>query len=218
MLGVLMLATTFRRPVGDIGNPATFPFPVLYETVPTASVRRVVMDPDPALIGEFIAAGRLLEQRGAKAIATSCGFLSLYQADIQAQLSVPFAASSLLQIPPAERLHGQVGVITARAASLTERHFTAAGCSGMPAAVEGMDSRPAFTGAIIEGKVPLNERAVEREVAAVTEAMLRRRPEVRAIVLECTNLPPYAVAVRNVSGLPVYDSTTLCLKLMNVSR
>jgi aspartate/glutamate racemase len=218
MLGVLMLATTFSRPVGDIGNPQTFPFPVLYETVPDASVRRVVTDPDLALIDEFVAGGRLLEERGAKAIATSCGFLSLFQTDIQAHLSVPFAASSLLQIPKAERQHGPIGVITARAASLSEAHFTAAGCSGMPAAVEGMDSSPAFTAAIIDGKAPLDEREVEREVAAVTKDMVRKRPELRAIVLECTNLPPYAAAVREVSGLPVYDSTTLCLDLMNAAR
>jgi hypothetical protein len=218
MLGVLMLATTFSRPVGDIGNPKTFPFPVLYETVPTASVRRVVVDPDPALIEEFVAGGRFLEQRGAQAIATSCGFLSLYQAEIQAHLSVPFAASSLLQIPAAEKLHGQIGVITARAASLSERHFRAAGCTHMPAAVAGMDSCPAFTAAIIEGKVPLDERAVQRELIAVTREMVRKRPELRAIVLECTNLPPYSAAVREASGLPVYDSTTLCLDLMNAAR
>lgn len=217
MLGVLMLATTFRRPVGDIGNPKTFPFPVLYETVPNASVKRVVMDPDSALIDEFIERGRLLEQRGATAIATSCGFLSLFQADIQAQLSVPFAASSLLQVAEAERRHEQVGVITARAASLTEAHFTAVGRSGMPAAVAGMDSSPAFTAAIIDGTLPLDEHEVEREVVSVTESMLRKRPELRAIVLECTNLPPYAAAVRKVSELPVYDSTTLCLDLMKAA-
>jgi len=32
---------------------------------------------------------------------------------------------------------------------------------------------------------------------------------VRAIVLECTNLPPYADAVRDATGLPVHDITTL---------
>lgn len=218
MLGVLMLSTTFRRPVGDIGNPQTFPFPVLYESMPHATVRRVVKDPDSALIDEFVAGGRLLEKRGAKAISTSCGFLSLFQTEIQSQLSVPFAASSLLQIPEAERQHGPIGVITARAASLSTAHFTAAGCSGLPAAVEGMDSSPAFTAAIIDCNAPLDEREVEREVVAVTREMVRKRPELRAIVLECTNLPPYSASVREASGLPVYDSTTLCLDLMNAAR
>lgn len=217
MLGVLMLATSFRRPVGDIGNPLTFPFPVLYETVPSASVRRVVKEPDLALIDEFVAAGRLLERRGAKAISTSCGFLALFQSQIQEQLSVPFAASSLLQVPEAERRHGQVGVLTARRASLTEAHFLGAGCEGLPAAVAGMDTSPAFTSAIVEGTADLDEQAVEREVAEVTASLLRGHRGLGAIVLECTNLPPYADTVRRVSGLPVYDSTTLCLDLLKAA-
>ena len=36
-----------------------------------------------------------------------------------------------------------------------------------------------------------------------------RCPEIAAIVLECTNMPPYADAVRAATGLPVHDITTL---------
>jgi len=217
MLGVLMLDTSFRRPVGDIGNPGTFPFPVLYETVRRASVRRAVMDADRSLIKEFVAKGRVLEQRGATAISTSCGFLALFQTEIQAQLSVPFAASSLLQIPMVERRHGRVGVVTARQASLTEAHFRAAGCHHPPAAVAGMDDSAAFTAAILDGTAPLDQAAVEREVLEVVAAMLAAHRDLSAIVLECTNLPPYGKAVRKLSGLPVYDSTTLCCDLMRVA-
>ena len=44
---------------------------------------------------------------------------------------------------------------------------------------------------------------------AAAERLVTRRPDVRAIVLECTNLPPYADAVRDAIGLPVHDITTL---------
>lgn len=180
-------------------------------------MRRVVKEPDRLLINEFVAAGRVLERRGAKAISTSCGFLALFQSEIQAQLSVPFAASSLLQVPEAERRHGQVGVLTASGASLTEAHFRGAGCRGLPAAVAGMDTSPAFTSAIVEGTADLDEQAVVREVAEVASSLVREHPELGAIVLECTNLPPYAERVRRVSGLPVYDSTTLCLDLLKAT-
>jgi Asp/Glu/hydantoin racemase len=34
-------------------------------------------------------------------------------------------------------------------------------------------------------------------------------PDVGAIVLECTNMPPYADSVRRVTGLPVFDAVTM---------
>ena len=44
---------------------------------------------------------------------------------------------------------------------------------------------------------------------AAAERLVARHREVAAIVLECTNLPPYADAVRAATGLPVHDITTL---------
>lgn len=70
-LGVVMLDTAFPRPPGDIGNPASFPFPVLYDTVPTATVQRIVGSPDPALLAPFISAGGRLIARGCGRITTS---------------------------------------------------------------------------------------------------------------------------------------------------
>ena len=39
--------------------------------------------------------------------------------------------------------------------------------------------------------------------------LVARHPEVGAIVLECTNMPPYAAAVQQATGLPVYDIYSL---------
>ncbi len=78
-LGVLMLETRFPRPVGDIGHPQTFAFPVRHAVVRGASPRRVVHGTDPRLLQPFIEAGRRLVDEGADAISTSCGFLVLFQ-------------------------------------------------------------------------------------------------------------------------------------------
>ena len=43
---------------------------------------------------------------------------------------------------------------------------------------------------------------------AAAQRLIARHPEVAAIVLECTNMPPYADAVRAATGLPVHDITT----------
>ena len=99
VVGILMLDTQFYRPVGDIGNPRSFSFPVIYHIVKQATVERVVKQGDPSLIQPFIEAGKELEAKGVRVITTSCGFLALFQKDIQKHLSVPFISSSLLQIP-----------------------------------------------------------------------------------------------------------------------
>ena len=43
-VGILMLDTIFPRVPGDVGNAATWPFPVLYHVVQGASPQRVVCD------------------------------------------------------------------------------------------------------------------------------------------------------------------------------
>src|SRR5690625_4719374 len=98
-IGILMLDTTFHRPVGDIGNKNTFPFPVSYKKVKGASISRVVKQRDPSLLEPFIQAALEFEREGVKAITTSCGFLAIFQKEIQKQLKTPFFSSSLLQVP-----------------------------------------------------------------------------------------------------------------------
>src|SRR5699024_10693466 len=99
-LGILLLDTIIHRPMGDIGNPSTFPFPVDYKIVEGAMISRIVkQDTEMSVIDSFVAAGKELENQGVKAMATSCGFLAIYQKEIQQQLHVPFISSSLFKIP-----------------------------------------------------------------------------------------------------------------------
>ena len=81
MIGVLMLDTVFPRLIGDIGNPESFSSQTIYETVIGADVSRIVskQPADAQTIDAFIAAGRVLQQRGATVIGTSCGFLASVQ-------------------------------------------------------------------------------------------------------------------------------------------
>ena len=49
---------------------------------------------------------------------------------------------------------------------------------------------------------------VARAAADILDAgrtLVARHPDIGAIVLECTNMPPYAAALREVLGMPVYD-------------
>ena len=78
-VGVLMLGTRFPRIPGDVGNAATWPFPVLFRIVRDASPDRVVRQGAPGLLDAFVEAGKELVGIGADGLTTSCGFLALQQ-------------------------------------------------------------------------------------------------------------------------------------------
>ena len=206
-----MLDTHFPRVVGDIGNAATFAVAVEYVTVRGASPRRVVGGTDQALLGPFIAAGRDLVNAGATAISTSCGFLVMFQRELQAALPVPVWTSSLLLVPEiqASLPEGKVvGVVTVDGAALDERHLRAAGASGATP-IEGLEPGCSFQRTLLDDEPELDVAGARRATVATALRLVGGHPEVGAIVLECTNMPPYADAVRAATGLPVHDITTL---------
>ena len=45
--------------------------------------------------------------------------------------------------------------------------------------------------------------------SSVAHISLAAHPEVGAIVLECTNMPPFRADVQAATGLPVFDVTSL---------
>jgi len=205
-----MLDTQFHRPLGDIGNKNTFPFSVVYKTVKGASISRIVKERDASLIEPFIQAAKELEGEGIKAITTSCGFLALFHKEIQQQLTVPFYSSSLLQIPIAGITAGEpIGVLTASASNLTTAHLKGVNADQYDVIVKGMDGREAFFGAIVDEKIELDEKAVEAEMKQITSELVSNHPNVKAIILECTNMPPYKNAMREITDLPIFDMTTL---------
>jgi hypothetical protein len=211
MLGVVMLETRFPRPPGDIGNPRTFAFPVRYRTVHGASPRRVVVERDRALLAPFIDAARALEGEGVAAVTTSCGFLALFQQEMAAALAVPVWTSSLLLVAEIEagwRDGCRVGVVTADAASLTAEHLRAVGARA-DTPLEGLAIDSRFRATVLEDRAELDVDEAERATVAAAQRLIARHPEVAAIVLECTNMPPYADAVRAATGRPVHDITTL---------
>ena len=203
-LGVLMLDTRFPRVLGDIGNPVTFDFPVRYKTVLGAAPQRVVRERDPALLRPFIDAGLALVAEGASAITTSCGFLVLFQSELQAALPVPVWTSSLLLL--ADLPHA--GLVTADAASLGADHLRAAGAD-FETPIEGITTGCKFQQTLLHDKPELDMADALLQVVGAAQRLLARHPALTDIVLECTNMPPYADAVRRATGVRVHDITTL---------
>ena len=212
-LGILMLETRFPRIHGDIGNAATWPFPVQYRVVPSATPERVVLgDPEP-LFERFVAAGRDLVAAGCDGIATNCGFLVPFQDRMADTLGVPVASSSLMQVPLVARMipsNRRVGIVTISAGTLGPRHLAAAGIAdGTP--IVGTDPDGEFSAKILHDAAEMDFDRARRDVVTACRRLVDEHPDVGAIVLECTNMVPYARDVRRATGLPVFSIYTyLC--------
>lgn len=210
-IGLLMLDTRFPRPPGDVGNPASHDFPLLIEIVEGASPQRVVIEGAQGLLEPFVAAGLKLIERGAIGITTSCGFLTPFQQALAARLPVPVAVSSLLQLSLIEAClptGRRCGVLTIDEGSLTPAHFLSVGARP-DTPVRGMPDGGSFQRTILGNLTSLDAEACRDELVEAGRALVARSPEVAAIVLECTNLPPYRAALQAALRLPVYDINTL---------
>jgi Asp/Glu/hydantoin racemase len=206
-VGILMLQTRFPRIPGDVGNPRTFDFPVLYEVVPGASPDRVVRQCAKGLLEPFLEAAARLVARGADGIVGNCGFLSLFQEQIAAHCAVPVASSALMQAPLIERLlppGRRVGILTISAASLTAAHLEAAGVAP-DTPIIGTEGGREFSRVILNDLPEMDVAEAVRDVLSAGAALVERHPEVGAVLLECTNMCPFARDLGRRLGLPVFD-------------
>jgi Asp/Glu/hydantoin racemase len=212
-IGILMLDTAFPRIAGDGGNPQSYPFPVRLRKIAGAGPLDIVRDGQPSgeLIEAFVEAARQLEAEGAVGIVSTCGFLVSVQHRIASAVSVPVILSALSLYPAIFEAHGQapVGIITASARQFGNSVMHAAGIYHGRIHIAGMEDVPAFANAILtnqlSGKRHFDSDAIRNAVVAKVKEMQAQEPALGAILLECTNLPPYAEAIRRATGLPVYS-------------
>lgn len=212
-VGILMLDTRFPRIHGDMGNATTFPFPVRYHRVAGADPDLVVRRGAEGLLPAFVAGAQTLEREGVGAITTNCGFLIAYQAELARAVRIPVFTSSLLLVPLVHRTlpAGQrVGIMTVNAGTLTPAHLRAAGVGAdVPLAVVGMETEKEFTRALLDNELELDVDVAREEHIRVARRLVADHPDIGAIVLECTNMPPYTADIQRETGRPVFDVLSL---------
>jgi hypothetical protein len=209
LLGILMLDTRFPRILGDVGNAGTWDFPVRYGVVAGATPDAIVCADIEPFVEAFIAEGHAMVAQGCTGIATTCGFLALIRPRLAAALGVPVAASALEQAGQVQAMlpDGQTtGVLTISAATLAPAHLRAAGVPvGVP--VHGLDGS-SFAASILGNETTLDVARARSELIAAAQAMVSDAPHVGAIILECTNMVPYAKDIMRATGRPVYSIYT----------
>ncbi len=206
-VGILMLDARFPRIPGDMGNAMTWDFPVLYRVVRAASPDRIVRRSGEGMLPAFIDAARDLVADGADGITTNCGFLSLFQGELAKAVGVPVATSSLMQVAQVNALLApgkRCGILTISASTLSDRHLRAAGVpEGTP--VGSTEGGTEFTRVILGDETELDVDAARADNVQAARALRDRHPELGAIVLECTNMTPYAADIRAAVNLPVFS-------------
>lgn len=211
-LGIQMLDVGPIRLPGSYHNPSTFPYPVLHRHVPGARVD-VVTGGDRNILGAYIESARDMEREGCRAIATSCGYTSHFQAEISAAVSVPVATSSLLLVPLVERLippGTKMALLTFDATRFNESLARGAGWSlkTSPVVVAGVEGTESWD----EMRKPqprIAHAMLARDVMMAANRVLSAHDNIRAIVFECAVFPIVANHVRSATGLPVFDYVNL---------
>jgi TolB-like protein len=175
------------------------------QAVLTGSVRQV----DDQLVITVRLDDALTNQHiwGEQYVRTFKDMLSV-QREIAQAVAVPVATSSLMQVPwvqatlpPGKR----VGVVTISASTLTPRHLESAGVP-LDAPIAGTEQGRELFRVLIKAEAQdLDVDLARADVVDAGRGLCARHPDIGALVLECTNMPPYAAALQAAVGLPVYD-------------
>jgi aspartate/glutamate racemase len=206
VLGVMLFESTTPRIPGDGGNALTFNYPVLYEVVKGRFSD--LIDGSDEIKDSLIKSAQNLERQGVKAIIGDCGLMSLYQKEVSASISIPFISSSLLQLPLIWRLlgcKGAIGIITGHSDYLKSHHLAACGAKEIPVVIQGMERKEEFARVVLKGSNSLNLDRMKRDVLEAAVDLMDKSSEIRAILLECTNLCSFARDVKKHTGVYVFD-------------
>lgn len=201
---------------GNVVNAYTYDFPVAMQPVEGLTISQLFAAGDE-VFDMLLRSARKLQKQGVRAITGACGFFGNFQPQLAAALDIPVAVSSLVQLPWIRTLlkPGQkIGVLTADLSSLTDRLLSACGTDTREGLVLRDLRHSASFSCILEGRGTFDHSQVRQEVVAAALDAQREESGLGAILLECSDMPPYASDVQRATGLPVFDFITL-IRWMN---
>ena len=205
-LSLLQLDTGFPRIAGDVGSPETWRARLEPHVIAGLSVRKVIttapQESDVAGIESILA-----DVRG-DVITTSCGFLGIWQDRLAGAAPAPFIASSLVGLPDLMGRYGrdELAILTFDAATLKAPAFGPM-LNGFAGPVIGLSATSHLKQLIVDDLPELDSARAESELIDLVAGLMVQRP-LRALVLECTNLPPYKAALKKRFDIEIFDVLT----------
>ena len=196
---------------GNVANYSSHPFPVHYKLVPGCTGQRL-LNGDPALEKGIIEAALQLQSEGAKVISSACGFFGNFQAQTASALDIPVYLSSLVQLNMIQiglKPGQKIGILTAYEKGLTDSLLKSCGITDESNLIIGDLSKGEEFSKISNGASTFHNERLREEVVQKAVEITEKHPEIGAILLECSDLPPYAFHVQQAVQLPVFDFMTL---------
>lgn len=205
---------------GNVVNAYTYDFPVRMRAVPNLTAQKLFAA-DPTIVDDIIATAKhMVEKEGVRAISSACGFFGNYHNKVAEALDVPVALSSLVQIPWIKNTikpDKKIGILTASAASITPELFKGCGVTDTGnLIIKGMEKTKNFS-VVIDNRGYFNNGEARQEIVSAALSLLDEDDDIGAILLECSDMPPYASAIQAATQLPVYDFITLIKWLHNAA-
>lgn len=198
---------------GNSTNPSSYRFPIRMEEVPGATTETIITNPSQEVLAHCIDIAKQMETDGIKAITTSCGFNAIFQRELANAVNIPVFTSSLLQIPFVQQIIGSdntVGVVTASKSNLSKKHLEYCGITDdMNVKIFGLENCVQFGKLFTDPDGDVDMGIIEQEIVGTAIDAVKENSDIKAIVLECTDLPPFARKISEATGLPVFDIITL---------
>ena len=101
-------------------------------------------------------------------------------------------------------------MITASSKALTQRHFEGVGAGDIPVVVKDLENTQEFAETILRyERTAMELYLIKSELLGAAKQLIVGNQYIKSIILECTDLPPYASKLQQELKLPVFDIMTL---------
>ena len=205
-LTVLQLDTNFPRFPGDVASPETYQMPISVEKIPKASVAKIVnARPDQYDITPFQDACRNIKTGLG---VSSCGFLGYWQDHLAQSCARPFISSALIDLPQYQQHYqdDEMAILTFNEEVLSAALYQPL-LSGFKGKLIGLTPQMHLRKVISQDQAHLDQQKAEAEILELLAPYLASG-QIKALILECTNLPPYKVAIKSAFSVEIYDILT----------
>lgn len=214
-IGIIAVNLIYPKLPGNVANASTYSFPVLYREVEFEIERLFAGDPE--IEKQIVDAAVWLEQQGVRAIIGACGYFAHFQKSVAEAVSVPVFMSSLCQLPMIKTgiAHSKrILVLAASGEDLDDELLSKVGTDSSRLLVHNIGSLEEFA-PIRWGSTTLDNGRLRAALVREVQSVLDENSDIGAILLECSDLPPYAKSIQAASGLPVFDFNTMISMVHN---